>query len=204
MAVLLETMDDDELAARLAHDLDGAFEVLVLTHQDRLYSVALRLLGDARDAEEVAQDAFVRAYRAMATWDAARIREVRLRAWLASIVVNLARNRRRNAADRRPPAALEQLLDAGLQPAEGLRQAPETAALRAATARDWTERLGRCPAAQRVAVVLRHVDGLSYEEIAEALGRPVGTVKAQVHRGLANLRAQLEAERAAERPELTA
>ncbi len=196
-------MDDDELAARLAHDLDGTFEALVLTHQDRLYSVAVRLLGDARDAEEVAQDAFVRAYQALATWDAARIREVRLRAWLASIVVNLARNRRRNAADLRPPAALERLLEPGLQPAAGPRQAPEAAALHADAAREWTERLGRCPATLRAAVVLRHVDGLSYEEIAEALGRPVGTVKAQVHRGLANLRAQLEAERGAERPELT-
>ena len=89
-------MDADvALAARLATDLDGSFRALVTAHEDRLYTIALRLLGDHRDAEEVAQDAFVRAYRAMAGYDADRIRQLRLRPWLASIVVNLSRNRRR-------------------------------------------------------------------------------------------------------------
>ncbi len=87
-------MDTDEpLIAALADDLDGSFEALVLAHQDRLYSIALRMLGDPRDAEEAAQDAFVRAYRALAGYDAARIRELRLRPWLATIVLNLCRSR---------------------------------------------------------------------------------------------------------------
>ena len=64
-------MDSDSpLAAALADDLDGSFEALVLAHQDRLYSIALRVLGDPGDAEEAAQDALVRAYRAMAGYDA--------------------------------------------------------------------------------------------------------------------------------------
>ena len=57
---------DSQLIAALARDLDGSFEALVLAHQDRLYSIALRMLGDAGDAEEAAQDALVRAYRALA------------------------------------------------------------------------------------------------------------------------------------------
>ena len=65
---------DDRLAAALASDLDRSFDALVLAHQDRLYTIALRMLRDPRDAEEAAQDAFVRAYRALATYDAARIR----------------------------------------------------------------------------------------------------------------------------------
>ena len=100
------SMDTDEpLIAALADDLDGSFEALVLAHQDRIYSIALRMLGDPRDAEEAAQDALVRAYRALAGYDAARIRELRLRPWLATIVLNLCRSRlsRRRAGreDRR-------------------------------------------------------------------------------------------------------
>src|SRR5881296_3390340 len=97
-------MDTDvALAKRLARDLDAAFPVLVDAHQDRLYTIALRLLGDRRDAEEVAQDTLVRAFRAMQGYGHDRIATLRLRPWLASIAVNLARNRRRRADDRRPP-----------------------------------------------------------------------------------------------------
>ncbi|TMD30948.1 MAG: hypothetical protein E6I94_03845, partial [Chloroflexi bacterium] len=86
-------MDDDALLERLADDLDGAFETLVRAHQDRLYSIALRFLGDPSDAEEVAQDALVRAYRALANFEGARIRELRLRGWLATIVIRRCRTR---------------------------------------------------------------------------------------------------------------
>ena len=101
-------MDTDEpLIAALADDLDASFEALVLAHQDRIYSIALRMLGDPRDAEEAAQDALVRAYRALAGYDAARIRELRLRPWLATIVLNLCRSRlsrRRAGREDRPVA----------------------------------------------------------------------------------------------------
>src|SRR5687768_13605389 len=91
---------DDRLAADLARDLDGSFDSLVLTHQDRLYSIALRMLGDPRDAEEAAQDALVRAYRALGTYDAGRIRELRVRGWLTTIVLNLCRTRGQRRAGR--------------------------------------------------------------------------------------------------------
>src|SRR6187431_3234660 len=83
---------DDPLVARLVDDLDGTFEALVREHQDRLYSLALRSLGDSRDAEEVTQDAFVRAYRALRGYDAERTRSLALRPWLSTIVLNLCRN----------------------------------------------------------------------------------------------------------------
>ena len=92
---------DSSLIEALAVDLDGSFEALVLAHQDRIYSIALRVLGDPRDAEEAAQDAFVRAYRALGDYDPARIRDLRLRPWLATIVLNLCRSR----LTRRPAAA---------------------------------------------------------------------------------------------------
>ena len=91
-------MDEPTLLAALADDLDLAFEALVRSRQDRVFSIALRILGDPTDAEDVAQDAFVRAYRALGAWPAARIRELRLDAWLATIVVNTARSRIRRRA----------------------------------------------------------------------------------------------------------
>src|SRR5579872_1493558 len=80
------------LAHALADDVDMAFEQVVRTYQDRIVSVAARSLGDRARAEEVAQDVFVRAYRALQTYDRPRIRELRLRPWLYTIALNLIRN----------------------------------------------------------------------------------------------------------------
>ncbi len=192
--MLKGSMDTDAaLANRLSRDLETTFPVLVAEHQDRLYTIALRLLGDRRDAEEVAQDALVRAFRAIAGYPRERTAALRLRPWLASITVNLARNRRRRIDDRRPPSQLEPLLEAGFDPAAGARSRPDAAADRRETRRELAGALLRLTPAVRDAIVLRHVDGLSVAETAEALGRPEGTIKAQVHRGLRELRMLLEA-----------
>jgi RNA polymerase sigma factor (sigma-70 family) len=185
---------DTALANRLARDVDAAFPALVEAHQDRLYTIALRLLGDRRDAEEVAQDALVRAYRAIGGYPRERVLALRLRPWLASIAVNLARNRRRRFEDRQPPNQLEPMLDAGFDPAsDDRRAAPGLAADRRETQRELASALLLLSPGVRAAIVLRHVDGLSVAEVAEALDRPEGTIKAQVHRGLKELRAVLEA-----------
>ena len=84
---------EDRLRESIANDLDGTFEELVRVYQDRLFSYALRLTGRREDAEEVAQDAFVRAYRALGTYPAERIRALALRPWLYRITLNVARNR---------------------------------------------------------------------------------------------------------------
>jgi RNA polymerase sigma factor (sigma-70 family) len=200
-AVFQVVMDPDlALVEHLAVDLDGAFPGLVAAHQDRLYSIALRYLGEARDAEEVAQDAFVRAYRAIAGYEAERVRSLHLRPWLAAIVVNLARNRRRRVSDRTPPLQLEPIVADGFDPAsvdEGT--APHARVARRETIRALAAALLELPPGPRAAVVLRHVDGLSVAEVAAALERPEGTVKAQVSRGLAQLRLHLASD-----PDLTA
>jgi RNA polymerase sigma-70 factor (ECF subfamily) len=198
---------DSPILTRLAVDLDGAFGALVSAHQDRLYTIALRFLGEPRDAEEVAQDALVRAYRAMAGYDGDRIRALRLRPWLASIVVNLSRNRRRRLADRNPPLQLEPMADAGLEPGgpDG-RAGPHDRAARRETILALAAALLELPPGPRAAVILRHVDGLSVAEVSAALDRPEGTVKAQVSRGLAQLRFHLadDPDLAPHRRELTA
>src|SRR6266481_2632844 len=85
-------IDEQSLAAHLAADLDGHFEHLVRTYQDRLYSFALRTTGSRQDAEESTQDAFVRAYRALRSYPEDRRRAMRLRPWLYQITLNTVRN----------------------------------------------------------------------------------------------------------------
>ena len=179
-----------ELPTALAADRDAAFPHLVRALMDGIYSGALRLTGSHSDAEDVAQEAFLRAYRALGTYEAARIRELRLREWVWAIAANLCRNRARSAR-RRPEAPLHP--DAPVpDPAPG----PEAEAVAAVGNECLAAHLARLPWAQRSAVVLRHVGGLSYAEVAAALDRPVGTVKADVHRGLQHLRTALEEEQA--------
>jgi RNA polymerase sigma factor (sigma-70 family) len=180
-----------ELPARLARDLDGSFAELVGAYQRLVFGLALRVVADRADAEEVAQDTFARAYWALAGYPAERVAAMRLRPWLAQIALNQARNRLR----RRPPPA-RPLEDGDGQP---LAVAAPAAAEPAAVAERGPDRellvelLAALPRGWREAVVLRHVEGLPYAEVAEVLGRPVGTVKTHVHRGVRQLREHLEA-----------
>lgn len=189
-------MDDTTLADRLARDLEAGFEDLVRVHADRCFAIALRVLGSPADAEEAAQDALVRAHRAIASYPPDRVRALRVRPWLAAIVVNACRNRRRRRVLATTP--LGPLVEHGAEPAAGTATDPETARARAAETAHLAALLAGLPERYRIPVVLRHVHDLSYPELAEALGRPEGTLKAQVHRGLALLRA------AADREELSA
>ena len=183
-------MDDTALAEHLARDLDAAFEILVRAHVDRCHAIALRILGNPHDAEEVASDALVRAYRALATYEPARIRELRLGAWLATIVVNLCRNKvRRHAL---PSTPLEPLIEVGAEPHASADTDPAVLTERASDRARLAGLLAGLPERYRVPIVLRHVDDLSYTELAAVLGRPEGTLKAQVHRGLALMRAAME------------
>ena len=123
-------MDDTELAHRLARDLDGTFESLVHAHIDRCHAIAHRMTGNPHDAEEIAQDALVRAYRALATYDPERIRDLRIRPWLTTIVLNLCRNRAR--LRHAPTTPLDALVEAGREPAAGAASGPEGTAIRKA------------------------------------------------------------------------
>jgi RNA polymerase sigma-70 factor (ECF subfamily) len=184
---------DGALIRQLAVDLDAAFPSLVADQQDRLFTIAIRVLGNRSDAEEAAQDAFVRAYRALAGYPAERIRELRLRPWLTTIVLNVCRNRTRVRRVATTELAFEPASE------------PVTDPFATRHARDlWARLLSGLPPAQRTAIVLRHVDGLSYTEMAEVLGRPEGTLKAQVHRGLAALQTAFLAAQRREREEMTA
>ena len=190
MTERMSTIDIDTLPAALAADLDGAFPDLVHMLQDDVFSGALRMTGNRADAEDIAQEAFVRAYRALSGYPAARIRDLQVRGWVWTIAANLCRNRARSRA-RKPEASLPEGM-----PIADSTPGPEQVVL----ALDGNERLAArvaaLPWAQREAVVLRHVVGLGYAEIAGALERPIGTVKADVHRALARLREMVQPEEA--------
>ena len=150
---------------------------MVETHQHRIYGFALSLSGNPADADDIAQDAFIRAHKALATYEAQRIRELRVSAWLHRIALNVFRNRVRRKLRETVP------LDSVAEPhANGLGP-DELHDLRAAVL--------RLPARYREAVVLRHVQGFNYDEIADVLGVPAGTAKSDVHRALAILKEEL-------------
>jgi RNA polymerase sigma factor (sigma-70 family) len=172
---------EERLTARLADDLDDAFPDVVRLLGADLYSGALRMLGNPHDAEEVAQDALIRAYHALSEYPRERIEQLRLRGWVWTIAANLCRNRLRSRA-RRPTVPI------GTDPADD-RPGPEAAAAGAETLRELAGSLLTLPWPMRAAVVLRHVVGLSAGEISEAVGRPPATVRSDIHRGLARLRA---------------
>lgn len=174
-----------ECPNRLAEDLDGAFPEFLAHHQDLVYGIALRSTKRPADAEELAQDAFIRAYRALAGYPEKRTRELRPRGWMAAIVGNLARNRARRTT--RATADLESVVQSRADDAPG----PDRVAERRESAEAWRRRLDALPPRYRRAVELRHVSGLSYPELSEALDRPLGTVKSDVHRGVRLLREAL-------------
>jgi RNA polymerase sigma-70 factor (ECF subfamily) len=192
---------DEALRSGLARDVDGTFEDLVRSYQDRLFSFALRVTGNREDAEEVAQDAFVRAYRALCGYSPERIGALALRAWLYRITLNLARNRLRgrkhrtmsldHAAGGEGPAAFEPADD----PAERPDALYETSRRRL----DLEALVATLPERYRAPLVLRYVEGLRLDEVSRVLGQPVGTTKSNVHRAINALREALSDSRRAAR-----
>ncbi len=178
------------LCAALARDVDRAFERVVIAYRDPIVTFVGRMLRDGAAAEDVAQDVFVRAYRALHAYTPERRASLRLRPWLYAIAHNLTRNAVRDAApaatplDRADGAPRAELRD----PAPG----PQALAERAETWSRVQRAIAALSPALRGAFVMRYVDDLPYDEIADALDQPVGTVKASAHRGLTAVRAMLE------------
>lgn len=171
---------NSDLTKALSTDLDSAFPRLVEEVSPKLYWGLRRMTGDGHHAEDLSQETLIRAYRALAGYPPEQIVSLKLEGWLWTIALNLGRNHLRDRARR--PTLVEQKND----PPGFDTDPPDTVA--------WQARLNRLSKVQREAVVLRHVVGLGIQEIAEATGRPEGTCKADIHRGLAALRSIMEAE----------
>ena len=167
-----------DITQALIEDFDAGFTQLVRTYQPGIYSGARRLTGRTEDAKDVAQDTFVRAYRALSGYDEERIASMRMAPWLWTIALNLCRTR-----SRRTKA------EVALAETDAPTEAP-TALDDAA----WDRRLSGLSQHQRNAVVMRHVLDMPIADIAQATERPEGTVKADISRGLDRLRSAIRAE----------
>jgi RNA polymerase sigma-70 factor (ECF subfamily) len=179
--------DDAPLVARAQAGDARAFEVLVNRHGPRVYNLALRLVRDPEEAEDLAQEALVRAWRALGGYRG----EARFGTWLYRIVTRVC-------YDRMPRLAAD-LAALGDEAEEMLRladPAPEPAAL--ALASDLAAQLHAAmdglPPGFRLLLALRHLQELSYADIAAVTGLPEGTVKSGLSRARAQLRAALEAD----------
>ncbi len=168
-----------DIRRTLIEDFDNGFTELVREYQPGIYSGARRLTRGAQDAEDVAQDTFVRAYKALSTYAPERIADLRVRPWLWTIALNLCRNRARSQVTE---FAFKEGDAGGTDDPEVFDDAA------------WAVRLASLSEAQRTAVVLRYVLDLSIAEIGEATERPVGTVKADISRALERLRLTMKAE----------
>ena len=160
-----------------------AYEELVRAHQAIAFRTAYVVTANAADAEEAAQDAFVKAYRALGRFRAG----APWRPWLLQIVVNEARNRRRSAARRAGLAlrAAEESRSGDAVPS------PEAAVLGAELRSELLDAVNGLGEDARLVVACRFFLDLSEQETADALGVPLGTVKSRLHRALGRLRAEL-------------
>ncbi|HEU4369095.1 MAG TPA: sigma-70 family RNA polymerase sigma factor [Methylomirabilota bacterium] len=160
-----------------------AFEELVTAYQHRLFGVALRMLGSRAEAEDVAQETFLRAHRALGEFRG----EARLGTWLYAIASRLCLNRLASAERRHVRSDEDALLRL---PAAGGDAA--TALERSELAQALHQAIGALPEERRIVVVLRDLEGLAYEEIAEVLGVELNTVRSRLHRARLDLKAKLE------------
>lgn len=176
-------MTDQEVVARCLSGDRDAFAILVERYGGRVYNVALRIVGDPDAASDCAQEALVRAYRSLHRYDPA----LSFGPWVLKIAVNASRTHLRTWHAHEDPAGDD--LPESAQPAEA---GPEPTAVRREEVAEVLEAMAQLPPAYRAALTLRHLQELSYQEVADVLGLPMGTVKTHLHRAKRLLRHVLE------------
>ena len=181
----VQTETDEHLAARARGGEESAFAALVRRYEQPLYAYARRLLGQTADAEDVFQETFLRVFQHLDLYDTARP----FRPWLYQIATNLCRDRLRYRM-RRPTLSL----DASPVDTADARATPRARA----TARERAARLETALAAlspkHREVFLLARYEGLSYEEVAETLDIPVGTVKSRMNTAVGFLMKRMQDE----------
>jgi len=174
---------DEELMFHLARGNDYALEVLVKRYELKIINFVYRMVGDFDQAEDIAQEVFIRVYR-----HRERYRPIaKFSTWLYTIATNLAKSELRRRSIFNP---ISLTLLKGERPSSS-KKGPENALLEKELGEKIQEGIGRLKANYRVPLVLRDVEGLSYEEISEIVGCPLGTVKSRINRARLRLREML-------------
>lgn len=171
---------DEELVRRVQRGDIAAFDLLVRKYQHRIAALIGRYVADWSEVQDVAQDTFIRAYRAIGNFRG----DAQFYTWLHRIAVNTAKNHL-VAHNRRPPTDDVEIddaehFDSGIRLRDG--DTPERELMRQQLEQTVVRAVEALPEELRVAIHLREVDGLSYEEIAERMGCPIGTVRSRIFR----------------------
>lgn len=165
---------DERLVARFLQGDESAFDDLVVRHRLGVYRLAHRLLGSHEEADDVAQEAFLRAYRALRGFRG----DASFRTWITRIVINLAHSARRSRAPSVP-----------LEDVPGLQR--DAAGPDVALRREVRQAVGGLPPRQRQVLVLKVYEGMKFAEIAQVAGISIGTAKATFFQAVRNLRGRL-------------
>lgn len=172
----IRELNDRDLVERAREGGQRAFSELVRRHQTVVYRSCYRILGDREDAKDATQEAFIRAYRKLDTFRG----ESAFKTWLLRLAINVSLNERGRRNLPRADAALAELIPGS--------EAPEVELMRSEAAARIHEALRLVQPNHRAAVVLRDLEGLTYQETAESLGIAEGTAKSWVHRGRKRLK----------------
>jgi RNA polymerase sigma-70 factor, ECF subfamily len=185
------SLSDEDLMDRVAQDDEKAFTELVRRFQGRVINLVSRVLNDRECADDLAQEVFVRVYVHRRNYRHGS----KFSTWVFTIAANLAKNEIRRRVRRRNwfslDAMQELLKDSAIQladPAEGRESSLEREQLQAAVGRA----IATVPEKYRLALVLRDIEGLPYEEIAQVLGIPGGTVRSRINRARGMLKRKLQ------------
>jgi len=176
-------LDDTVLIRRCLSGEVQAYGVLVDRYSARIINLAYAMLGDRHEAEDIAQEAFVRAYRGLAKFE----RKAKFSSWLYQIALNLckdhlkAKSRHARSADEEQLAALD---------GDPKDQAPRML-LEVELSEKMREAIGRLPVLYRESFILRHLQGLDYEKVAEITGVPADTVRVRAYRAREMMREKL-------------
>jgi RNA polymerase sigma-70 factor, ECF subfamily len=189
-----EEMTDLDLVAAFQAGDKSVFNAIVLKHQDLIFGLCCRILDDSHDAEEIAQETFVRAYEGLDKFRS----ESRLSTWLYRIAVNLCKNRIGSLVNRMKHRILPLMGDGHDQEVHGPgvilgteKHSPSVLVERKEVQALVSAAIARLPPAHKVVVVLADMEGRSYEEIAEMLGEKIGTVKSRLNRAREILKTDL-------------
>ena len=184
-------LDEHELIQKAGRGDAYAFEQLMAAHENKMYAVALRMCGNREDAQDCMQEAMVRVYRALSGFKG----QSSFSTWVYRITMNSCLDELRRRKNRMT-SSLDAMLENGFAPSDD-GDTPEQSSLRSEQRRALERAIRELPEDMRAAIVLRDVQGLSYEEIAQALEANVGTIKSRISRGREKLRGVL-----LEQPEL--
>ncbi|MGD0837074.1 MAG: sigma-70 family RNA polymerase sigma factor [Polyangia bacterium] len=188
------SLSERMLLGRLLKRDEDAFSEVVRAYGDRVYNLVLRLVGSPAEAEDIAQEVFVTVFKSIDSYRG----EAKLSTWILRIAANHAKNRIKYLARRRTTGQMladgtdvTEMADEDTAPAQAHFDAPDVILEAVETERLLQSAIAKLDEEQRLLVVLRDVEELSYDEIIEITGLPEGTVKSRLHRARMALKDQL-------------